>query len=399
MTRGRKRTLVGVVALLTALWSSSAVAAPETVERVSGDDRIATAVRISEEFFRSADTVVLARADTFPDALAAGPLAGFADAPVLLTPGGRLDARVAEEIRRLGAGRAYLIGSTDALSAGVAQQVAELTAVIRLQGPNRYDTAEAVAGEIATYRETGLAFSFGAVVDGAAFPDALSAINSGPDFIRLTPTASLPGDSRACDPSYPDFCIEAPPPDLNCGDLPYVNGPAENGEGFSVTGDDPHNFDTDDDGVGCERYITNPAEEILVVVGDESAVSGNVERQLGYGPDTVVRIAGENRYRTNARTLERALELRGRDDAAGPGVQGPLFVATGEKFPDALAGGAAVVETGGYLALVQPDRVPAAVAEVLRANADAFTRVVVLGGPPAVQDEVLEELRGLLGVG
>ena len=396
---GGHRRLAAVAVLLATLWPAAAVAAPDAVDRIGGDDRIDTAVRVSQEFFPAAGAVVLARADTFPDALAAGPLAGFADAPILLTPSRRLDARVAAEIRRLGAQRVYVIGSTAALSAAVAEQAAELAPVTRLQGRNRYATAEAVASEIATYRETGLAFSFGAVVDGAAFPDALSAINSGPDFIRLTPTASLPGDSRVCDPSYPDFCIEAPPPDLNCGDLPFVNGPAENGEGFAVTGDDPHGFDTDGDGVGCERYLTNPAEEILVVVGDESAVSGNVERQLGYGPDTVIRVAGENRYRTNARTLERALELRGRDDDLGPGPQGPLFVATGETFPDALAGGAAVVQTGGYLALVQPDRVPAAVAQVLEANADAFTRVVVLGGPPAVEDAVVEELRGLLGVG
>jgi hypothetical protein len=46
-----------------------------------------------------------------------------------------------------------------------------------------------------------------------------------------------------CDPSYPDFCIPSPPPDLDCAD---VGGP------FTVTGSDPHGFDGDGDGVGCE---------------------------------------------------------------------------------------------------------------------------------------------------
>jgi hypothetical protein len=49
---------------------------------------------------------------------------------------------------------------------------------------------------------------------------------------------------RDCDPSYPDVCIKSPPPDLNCPDIPYKN--------FRVTGGDPHGFDRDNDGIGCD---------------------------------------------------------------------------------------------------------------------------------------------------
>lgn len=56
------------------------------------------------------------------------------------------------------------------------------------------------------------------------------------------PPASEPSAS-SCDSSYPDFCIPPPPPDLDCAD---VSGP------FTVVGSDPHRFDGDDDGVGCE---------------------------------------------------------------------------------------------------------------------------------------------------
>jgi micrococcal nuclease len=47
-----------------------------------------------------------------------------------------------------------------------------------------------------------------------------------------------------CDPSYPDVCIAPPPPDLNCDDVPYKD--------IKVTGSDPHQFDREGDGVGCE---------------------------------------------------------------------------------------------------------------------------------------------------
>ncbi len=48
-----------------------------------------------------------------------------------------------------------------------------------------------------------------------------------------------------CDPSYPTVCIPPAPPDLDCGEIPYRR--------FRVVGDDPHGFDRDRDGVGCER--------------------------------------------------------------------------------------------------------------------------------------------------
>jgi hypothetical protein len=51
-------------------------------------------------------------------------------------------------------------------------------------------------------------------------------------------------DDGNCDPSYPDVCIKSPPPNLNCPDVPYKN--------FKVIGSDPHGFDGDNDGIGCD---------------------------------------------------------------------------------------------------------------------------------------------------
>ena len=51
-------------------------------------------------------------------------------------------------------------------------------------------------------------------------------------------------DASRCDPSYPGVCIPPPPPDLNCGDVSVRL--------FRVVGMDPHEFDRDGDGVGCE---------------------------------------------------------------------------------------------------------------------------------------------------
>jgi hypothetical protein len=64
-----------------------------------------------------------------------------------------------------------------------------------------------------------------------------------PPTPSLTPTAT-PTHSANCDPSYPTVCIPPPPPDLNCSDIPYRN--------FVVLPPDPHHFDADHDGIGCE---------------------------------------------------------------------------------------------------------------------------------------------------
>jgi hypothetical protein len=47
-----------------------------------------------------------------------------------------------------------------------------------------------------------------------------------------------------CDPSYPDVCIPPSPPDLDCGDITFRR--------FTVLPPDPHRFDGNKDGVGCE---------------------------------------------------------------------------------------------------------------------------------------------------
>ncbi len=48
-----------------------------------------------------------------------------------------------------------------------------------------------------------------------------------------------------CDAAYPSVCIPPPPPDLDCSQIRERN--------FKVEAPDPHHFDRDGDGVGCEE--------------------------------------------------------------------------------------------------------------------------------------------------
>jgi hypothetical protein len=58
-----------------------------------------------------------------------------------------------------------------------------------------------------------------------------------------------PAQQQRCHPSYPDYCIPPPPPDLDC---PDITGRKPFRVRHDVRNADPHGFDRDQDGRACE---------------------------------------------------------------------------------------------------------------------------------------------------
>ena len=86
----------------------------------------------------------------------------------------------------------------------------------------------------------------GRALDAAAAWSAprpsVEALQNVPAYLPIVAGGRPPGQ---CDPSYPTVCIPPPPPDLDCPQvLPLVN--------FPTLPPDPHGFDRDSDGIGCE---------------------------------------------------------------------------------------------------------------------------------------------------
>ena len=75
---------------------------------------------------------------------------------------------------------------------------------------------------------------------------ALVAIIAAVAFSAILLLAACGGEStkEKCDPAYPTVCISPPPPDLDCNEISYRR--------FKVLSPDPHGFDRDGDGIGCE---------------------------------------------------------------------------------------------------------------------------------------------------
>jgi hypothetical protein len=67
---------------------------------------------------------------------------------------------------------------------------------------------------------------------------------TGTTTIKLNASSDEDAQGGKCDASYPDVCIASPPPDLNCDDITDKN--------FKVVPPDPHGFDREGDGTGCE---------------------------------------------------------------------------------------------------------------------------------------------------
>lgn len=95
------------------------------------------------------------------------------------------------------------------------------------------------------------------------------------------------------------------------------------------------------------------------------------------------RVSGVDRYST-------ALAIA---EAGYPSTAPIVYVATGVNFPDALAAAPAAAVKGGPLLLTLPEQLPATVAAKIKRLAPA--KIVVVGGPNAVSNTVLAQLKAI----
>ena len=322
------------------------VGAPDDDDRVAGSDRIETSVELSREF-SEADTVVLARSDEYPDALAGAPLATALEAPILLTPPTSLDPAVAAEIDRLGASEAVLLGGDAALSQSVESALlAEGLTTERYAGSNRFDTAAQIAEDVPNPGDMAFVVQGQDPDPNRGWPDAvavsaLAAFTETP--ILLTMTDTLPDDTR-------------------------------------------------------DAVIGLQGAEI---VGGTAVVSANVENDLEgiLGALAVDRTAGVNRYDTSAQLAHAADEL-GMDPST-------TWLATGGNWPDSLSAAPVVgstaptvAEGGGILLLIDGDDLDASAEsrDWIADNAASIDRIRPVGGTAVISSDVVDQAREAAGV-
>lgn len=329
--------------------------------RISGPDRIATAVSLSGQRFDRASSAVVAQATTFPDALAAVQLAAAVEGPLLLTTSDRVDDRVLNELERLGVDRIFVAGGEVAISADAVGQLSKVAAVTRIGGETRYDTAAALARRSRT--EAGLgAPSEVLIALGTNFPDALAAapyVTSAEVPLLLVAPDTVPEATASLIRSW-------------------------NPERVTVVGGPGAIPDPVAESAATGRPIPPPDDP--ATPKDESAVDPDAPPAA---TRTLRRLAGGDRFATAVVLLDEAV-------AAGADPT-RILIATGRAFPDALGAGAALAADGGVMLLTEGDFVPSATVVRLSKirGVNAFR---VLGGPSAVSHAVVRHLRELAGL-
>jgi hypothetical protein len=332
-------TAAGDYSLTQPSLTASITAAAEDIE---GGDRYETAVAASRSAFAtdSVTTVVLATGADFPDALSAVPLAGAYRGPVLLTPKNVLPTEVTDEIRRLGASSAVVVGGSGVVGAPVYNElVLELGApnVSRIAGANRYGTAALVAERIESVDPTldGTVF----IATGLKFPDALA---GGPDgWAEVRPILLVKG------------AIVPPETLAALGSLTATRA---------------------------------------VVLGGTGAVplsaATTVQRALT-GPKVLVRLAGGTRYGTAEAVADWSANGEGLTwECAG--------ISTGLNFADALGGGPAMGAAGGVMMLTDPTTLSPETETALTDNKTDICTAKFFGGIGAISQGVRDAVMSAL---
>lgn len=306
------------------------------VIRVEGPDRYGTSEQILRKDFVSAPTVIVARGDLFPDALAASGLAGLYDAPIVLTRPAAMPDFVVKALKDEGTRKVIIMGSVRAVSAKVESQLKGVgLSVERIGGADRYETAALISRAIvARGGQRGAAF----VARGDLFPDSLAvspfAYRAKRPVMLVRPT-SLPG---------------------------YTS-----------------------------KALTDLGIADVVIAGSVRAVSAGVQSGIeGLTNTKATRVEGPDRYGTAVAAADYG-ESRGLGDFKFVGI------ATGQNFPDALCGGAACGKIGGVILMTPKDYLCQVTADALSAHGPLLHDIQVYGSIYAVSqktwDQILQTIR------
>ena len=329
----------------------------DPVDRVRGEDRVATAIELSRARPVASDTVVLARADDPTDALVAGPLAGVLEAPVLITAPDRLDPRVLDEIQRRKATTVVVVGV--APGSGVIQPLRDAgLAVERLAGEDRFGTADVVAE--AVWAATG-------ATGGVAVPEGEGHVDGTPvDAVREPALVVRPDDRRGAASLLDGATVAG-----------SVAIEMDAGAALDVS---RVVFRVDGEAVGEERQA--PYDMLGSAHGDRPRLLDT--RELANGTYTVTA--------TVERWGEPTLELEATVTVANGSARTALL-ALGEhpvasrQWPDAMVGSYLGAATSRPVLLTGPEALPAGTAALLDA-----VDVTVIGGTVAIPDDVIRGL-------
>jgi putative cell wall-binding protein len=312
------------------------------VERLFGTDRINTSVLVAREGWpdagisktsKASRKVVLARSDDFADALAGVPLAAKYDAPILITTPHEMDIRVLTEIKRLKPQEIFLLGAEGALGKEIINSL--LQAGFSSKQLIRIQGEDRYETSAAIAELVGTSDGSAFIVTGENFPDALGA--AGVAGEKGIPVVLMPSNQ------------------LNDSSLAVL-----------------------------KRLDVQQVD----VIGLNQTMYGLIKKELQEQiPEVqVTSIRGVDRYATTVSVVKCRKE---------PVTE--IILATGENFPDALAGAAFAVHRNAILLLVPEDNLAKhpELVNYLKAVGPGVMPVKALGGSQVISDRIIDQFKDI----
>lgn len=144
------------------------IQSPISLERIDGKDRFEVAVNVSKKGWGISKTVFISNYLAFADALSAAPLAYKYNSPMLLSNPNQLNSITKQEIARLGAKEAIIVGGKGSITDAVVKELNQMGIVTRrIDGKNRFEVSANIAEELGIQSKV-------VVTNGLNFPDALA---------------------------------------------------------------------------------------------------------------------------------------------------------------------------------------------------------------------------------
>jgi minor extracellular protease Epr len=136
-----------------------------------------------------------------------------------------------------------------------------------------------------------------------------------------------------------------------------------------------------------KQFLLDNKIQKVTIVGGEGAISTGVESQLKeVGVVEIERISGIDRYATSAEIVRKYRDV----------FSGPIYVASGNSFVDALPGTVLAAKNKSPIVLMHKDYVPESVKEMLKATYPPSPYVSFLGGYGVITIETRVKLESAL---
>ena len=98
---------------------------PQVIERIAGNDRYETSLKIADKFYKDAQGAYLASGEVFADSLAINPIAARFDVPLILTPKDKLPQKTQEYLDNSKIIQVAIIGGEKTVSKQIQQELAK----------------------------------------------------------------------------------------------------------------------------------------------------------------------------------------------------------------------------------------------------------------------------------